>query len=265
MRESSGLNEREMQDYIMHYGVLGMKWGVRKDRKTSGKSKKKRKKMTDKQKKYIKIGAAVAATALLAYGGYKLYKTGNADFLIGKGKDLVGGLLGSSNAVNKESIAKVVKSVNPLKGTVEGNMNCTFCSVASVLQLKGINATALGTDSGQSLFDVITTSFKNSHDALKAVSGSRVKSASDMAKILEKRFSDGTVGVVSIPTTSGKGHAFNWAIEKGKAIFFDSQLGLSDASSHFSLVDSSKFIDFARLDDLEIIEDGVKNFVKYSR
>ena len=37
----------------------------------------KKKGLSDKQKKYIKIGLGVAATALVAYGGYQLYKNGN--------------------------------------------------------------------------------------------------------------------------------------------------------------------------------------------
>ena len=43
-----------------------------------------------KQKKYIKIGAAVAVTVLAAYGGYKLYKSGKLDGLISKGKEALG-------------------------------------------------------------------------------------------------------------------------------------------------------------------------------
>ena len=81
-------------DELKHFGVKGMKWGVRhyqdkKGRLTSAGKKRysdnsKRKKndtidsnkkkfqLTDKQKKYIKIGAAAATTALVAYGAYKL-------------------------------------------------------------------------------------------------------------------------------------------------------------------------------------------------
>ena len=56
----------------------------KKAEKTSEESKEKKKfHLTDKQKKYIKIGAAVAATALVAYGGYKIAKA-SKDINMGK-------------------------------------------------------------------------------------------------------------------------------------------------------------------------------------
>lgn len=77
---------------LYHFGVKGMKWGVRKKyiphprKKTSkqDESSEKKRGLSDKQKKYIKIGAAVAVTALAAYGGYKLYQ--NKDYLMMKAK-----------------------------------------------------------------------------------------------------------------------------------------------------------------------------------
>lgn len=69
-------------DYLIHYGVPGMKWGVRKQRVTSGKTKRRSSKgsMSEEDKKSrrrrnAKIAAGVAggiaATALVAYGAYK--------------------------------------------------------------------------------------------------------------------------------------------------------------------------------------------------
>lgn len=100
-------------DYLEHHGILGQKWGVRrfenknghltpagKNRynsvdgeyqklkkkatpnkvETTGEKKKEdtaepeKKGLSDKQKKALAIGAAVVGTAVVAYGGYKLYQ-----------------------------------------------------------------------------------------------------------------------------------------------------------------------------------------------
>lgn len=66
--------------YLMHHGIKGQKWGKRNgppypldsSQKSSSEKRSEKKGLTDKQKKYIAIGAVVAATALASYGVYKL-------------------------------------------------------------------------------------------------------------------------------------------------------------------------------------------------
>lgn len=79
-------------DELCHFGVKGMKWGVRKRRPTSsvsmnGAKKTKKQRPNDqgvesarrsKMKKAVKIGAAAAGTALVIYGAYKASKYINA-------------------------------------------------------------------------------------------------------------------------------------------------------------------------------------------
>lgn len=75
----------EYPDYLMHYGIPGMKWGVRKQRVTSGKTNRRSAKgsMSEADKKArrrrnMKIAAGVAggvaAAALATYGTYKFSK-----------------------------------------------------------------------------------------------------------------------------------------------------------------------------------------------
>jgi hypothetical protein len=127
-------------DYLEHHGILGQKWGVRrfeskngtltpagKNRynsvdgkyqklkkkatpnkvETTGEKKKedtaepeKKKGLTDKQKKVIIAGAAIAGTALAAYGGYKLYQLNN------KAKE------GLADDLHKKAVKNIVEGHN---------------------------------------------------------------------------------------------------------------------------------------------------------
>lgn len=92
------------KNYLVHHGILGQKWGSRNgppyplgssdhsasekkagwrkslDKKSDNSDSSKRKGLTDKQKRIAKnvaIGAGITVGALLlAYGGYKIYKSG---------------------------------------------------------------------------------------------------------------------------------------------------------------------------------------------
>lgn len=61
---------------LFHYGVKGMKWGVRKKSRSDKKSTKNKvaekwKDLSPRTKNVIKIGASAAAVAIAAYGGYR--------------------------------------------------------------------------------------------------------------------------------------------------------------------------------------------------
>ncbi len=85
------MTENEYGEYLVHHGIKGQKWGVRRFETKSGhltSAGKKRyddsgdgtktsttgKKKSSKAATYAKVGAAVVATGLAAYGAYKLSK-----------------------------------------------------------------------------------------------------------------------------------------------------------------------------------------------
>lgn len=85
-----------MNDYLMHYGILGMKWGIRRyqnadgsltdagkkrysisDLKRTDKASSKHNRKTPNKKALMATGAVIAGTILLSYGAYSLSKANN--------------------------------------------------------------------------------------------------------------------------------------------------------------------------------------------
>lgn len=102
-------------EVLAHHGVKGMKWGVRKQRATSGGagSTKKRKGLSRKQKAAI---AGVLGTAAAAGAGYYLHKSGKGNKIAARAKKA--GASAKSAAQGKR-FAK--SSAEKLKATKAGN------------------------------------------------------------------------------------------------------------------------------------------------
>lgn len=253
---------------LYHYGIKGMKWGIRRFQDKNGrltsagkkrikekdKSESKKSGLTDKQKKAIKIGAAVAATALVAYGAYKL---GAFDRFTQSGKTAVDNTLGSDQVKKKvKTVSQVVGSVNPSGSRT----NCRACAIATSLGLKGLDVEALNIKGG-SLSDAVNSSFKNAK-----VVEMHSPNKSRVTNYILRKFEEGSQGVIAGELKTPDGgvfqHAFNWAVKNGEVRFMDGQSGSTDVSKYLDMLTSNKSVEMARLDNLDVNWEGISNFIK---
>lgn len=226
---------------LKHYGVLGMKWGIRKDKRDSRTHKKEKPTeesdskltLTDKQKKAIKIGAAVVGTALLTYGAYKLNESKVLEDFIIKGKSSL--IVGDNDVFKKinkaENISEALSKVN----NTGSRNNCYNCVVATVGRLCGLNMSAKGdTTGGKGLsFEQVTKVFNLKDDDIRYMNN---PNTDKLLSYLTNKYSEGDVGalavgfndkyknLVGIQVTEKAAHTLNWIKKDGQIELLDGQI-----------------------------------------
>ena len=166
------------ENELYHHGIKGQRWGKRngppyplseddhslsekkagwkKSLDSNSEHEKNGFRLTDKQKKYLKIGAAIAGTAIVAYGAYRI----NSDFKSAIGEKLLSFDSSVKNKLYSEDVANMsnedhMKAINKFYGIVGGKSmnNCSLCTTAFDLRKRGYNVSASFLKGGKSTSD----------------------------------------------------------------------------------------------------------------
>lgn len=215
--------------YLIHYGVLGMKWGIRHD---------------DDEPKNTKNSKNVDTAK---------DNSVNAPIYIKRLPD-------------NNSIENIVSDVNPNHGIYGYNENCTRCTIAAALRYKGYDVTASAGYTDFNMNDTVEKVFKDSQSIYHLV---RYKESVDdiKAAIIESccNGTDKAFGSITVSWKDvGYAHIFNWIYEDGEVIFLDGQNGKSgdELDCYWDQVKIGSKCRITRLDNCEIDWDAASDFVE---
>lgn len=241
---------RAYSDYLMHYGVKGMKWGVRRYQDKNGRLTAEGKEHYGKSESGKKtrseeeVGSLLAtyATALGVAAAIDIVATGVAYGITTVADKVYSKRAESLYEGNKKDISKdTVKTINkgfPLPGHTQ---NCPNCALALELNKRGEKYVA---NKGKGLLpEEIMTTFKDSKNYAFTSPQWAEKS-----KLLNKKgdkisfettfnqakFKPGSHGYIMGYYEGGGGHILNWTVTKnGEVRFEDGQCGSSFTMKDF--------------------------------
>lgn len=273
-------------DELYHYGVKGMKWGVRKEYEPKGRSSK-----SDSSKsliKKLKNSAVRDETIKTRYGDVKIDNYDSSDYK--KAKDFVDFIAEKypDRYMDSDQTTKYMADLPKQDGhwrTEEMQIkqnnhdpqsindprwsNCFKCSMAYEMRMRGYDVQAKpGPHGGWSseamhCFDVkdaFAISFTNVNTS------DRKELAKEAYRQMEKKclsYGDGARGTVGFQYYDyDSGHSMYWVVENGEFRIIDSQATGRDGYDTFLHADTIEHeIEIARLDNADILP-GIADFVE---
>ena len=152
----------------------------------------------------------------------------------------------------KMSPADSAKVTNPEFPSMGTTMNCTFCTTAMALREKGYNVKAAKLSDGWYSDDLFNSTFNSPEVKMKGL-----RKGTDAIDKLSS-CGDGAYGNITVSWKLGGSHSIFWKNENGTANFYDAQSGkaytsFSDKKTLLDCVSSSN-IRYNRLDNCEPTE-----------
>lgn len=267
-------------DYLEHHGIKGQKWGVRRfqrkdgTRTAAGKIRQnenvKKSGLTDEQKKYLKIGAAVLGASLVAAGGVYLAKTGKLQsignkFITEKKSDwgnYDAGEFIKAEGANRANLSEKAMQMAVNKNPFNRSDNCKEVAHAFCESMYSNDPKVIAGKKPRfagNLYDYVTNKLGWSDSSVLSISGSTHEQLkNNVTNQINKRFQDGDYGMIGFDGDHKRierlksagllsneagidGHCFNWIKENGTVKFFDCAPngGPIDATDYFNKAELS--------------------------
>ena len=267
---------------LRHYGVKGMKWGVRRYQNKDGSltaAGKKRLSSSDKSrskdpKDFVNSKGNMSASKLAGGLGEDLTAYAIAYAAIFATAYAIGKI--TEKAVRKKKDAEFeelyenrdpktlsklpklkkkmspeesMKVTNPDYPDMGSTMNCTFCTTAMALREKGYNVKAAKSGDGWYTDTLFSKTFNAEEVKMK-----KTRSTKDVVNNLSAH-GDGAYGNLTVSWKYGGAHSIFWKNENGTTNFYDGQSGTSytkfnDKKTLFDYVEMSN-VKYSRLDNCE--------------